>query len=153
MREVTEQDLSACCASPAWVAAIAVGRPYPDRTALETAAAAAFDGLSWDDIAQAMAAHPRIGEPPKGDGREAAWSRREQSGAGRSPELVEANRRYEDRFGHVFLIFASGRTEAEIVAAARERLGNDDATERGIVRDELRKIVMLRLGRLLDALG
>jgi 2-oxo-4-hydroxy-4-carboxy-5-ureidoimidazoline decarboxylase len=152
MRELTEDELLACCASRAWAGAITAGRPYPDRRALETAAESAFDGLTWDDVAQAMAAHPRIGEPPKGDGQEAAWSRREQSAARRSPELIEANRRYEERFGHVFLIFASGRTEAEIVTAARRRLSNDDATERVIVQAELRKIALLRLGRLLDAL-
>ncbi len=65
--------------------------------------------------------------------------------------LAEANRAYEERFGHLFLIFASGRTAPEILAAAQERLGHDDATERGVVRDELRKIVALRLERLVDA--
>ena len=147
-----EEELLACCASPAWAAAVARGGPYPDRAAVEAAGAAAFATLTWDDIAQAMSAHPRIGDPPKGDSTEAAWSRREQSAARRSPELVEANRAYEDRFGHVFLIFASGRTEDEIVAAARQRLGNDEATERRVVAGELEKIAMLRLGRLLDAL-
>jgi 2-oxo-4-hydroxy-4-carboxy-5-ureidoimidazoline decarboxylase len=146
-----EEDLLACCASPVWAAAVARGGPYPDRPALESAAEAAFAGLTWADIAQAMAAHPRIGDPPQGDSREASWSRREQSATRRSPELVEANRAYEQRFGHVFLIFASGRTETEIIAAARQRLGNSPATEREVVRGELRKITMLRLGRLLDA--
>jgi 2-oxo-4-hydroxy-4-carboxy-5-ureidoimidazoline decarboxylase len=68
-------------------------------------------------------------------------------------ELIEANRAYEERFGHVFLIFASGRSRAEILAAARERLGHDEAAERAVVTDELRKIARLRLERVLDALG
>ncbi|MEV7626539.1 2-oxo-4-hydroxy-4-carboxy-5-ureidoimidazoline decarboxylase [Actinoplanes sp. NPDC089786] len=152
MREPTEQELLACCATPAWAGAIAAGRPCPDRAALETAAATAADALSWDDVAQALAAHPRIGDPPKGDSQEAAWSRREQQQARKSPELIEANRAYEQRFGRVFLIFASGRTEDEIVAAANERLGHDEATERRVTQGELKKIAMLRLGRLLDAL-
>ena len=64
--------------------------------------------------------------------------------------IAEANRAYEARFGHLFLIFASGKSAAEILAAARERLGHDEVTERGVVREELRKIVALRLERLVD---
>jgi 2-oxo-4-hydroxy-4-carboxy-5-ureidoimidazoline decarboxylase len=105
-----------------------------------------------------LSAHPRIGERAQGDSKEAAWSRREQSTAAGSGDdgtraaLTAANHAYEDRFGHVFLIFASGRTQEEILAAARDRIGNDEETERVIVTDELRKIALLRLERLLDAL-
>ena len=67
--------------------------------------------------------------------------------------LVEANRAYEDRFGHVFLIFATGRSDVEMLAAAKARAGNDDQTERAVVRAELAKIVALRLGKLLDSLS
>jgi 2-oxo-4-hydroxy-4-carboxy-5-ureidoimidazoline decarboxylase len=87
-------------------------------------------------------------------GREADWSRREQAGAqdtdaATADALVEANKAYEERFGHVFLIFASGRSAGEMLAAARERLGNDEATERAVVRGELAKITKLRMERLL----
>jgi 2-oxo-4-hydroxy-4-carboxy-5-ureidoimidazoline decarboxylase len=151
-------DLSACCAVPAWVGAVVGARPYPDRDALLAAADAASRALSWDDVLRGLAAHPRIGERAAGAGREAAWSRQEQAGAADADEatraaLAEANRAYEERFGHVYLVFASGRTDTELLAAARERLGNDDATERAIVTDELRKIALLRLERLLDGLG
>jgi 2-oxo-4-hydroxy-4-carboxy-5-ureidoimidazoline decarboxylase len=153
-----EQDLLACCAAPAWGAAIVTGRPYPDRDAVRAAAGAASRELSWADVLQGLSAHPRIGERAQGDSAEAAWSRREQSAAAESAddrtraELIEANRAYEQRFGHVFLIFASGRSQAEILAAARERLTNDDATERAVVADQLRRIALLRLERVLDAL-
>ncbi len=142
-----EQELLACCAAPAWAKRVAAGRPYPSKDALLAAAATAADELSWADVAQALAAHPRIGERPPGDSREARWSRREQAGAGGMDEL---NRAYEERFGHVFLIFASGRSGDEMAAAARERLGNDPATERAVVAGELRKIALLRLERLID---
>jgi 2-oxo-4-hydroxy-4-carboxy-5-ureidoimidazoline decarboxylase len=125
-------------------------------TDLVATADAALRSLSWADVAQGLAAHPRIGERAAGDSRAAAWSRREQSAAaqgGDAAALVEANLAYEERFGHVFLIFASGKSQEEILAAARARLGNDEATERAIVADELRKIALLRLERLLDALG
>ncbi|GIE92784.1 2-oxo-4-hydroxy-4-carboxy-5-ureidoimidazoline decarboxylase [Paractinoplanes rishiriensis] len=148
-------DLRACCAAPGWGAAIVAGRPYPDRAAIIAVADAAARALTWDEVLVAMAAHPRIGERAAGESREAAWSRHEQSAAAPGDDgaaLIEANRAYEERFGHVFLIFASGRTQAEIVAAARERLANDEATERAIVTGELGKIALLRLERVLDAL-
>jgi 2-oxo-4-hydroxy-4-carboxy-5-ureidoimidazoline decarboxylase len=61
---------------------------------------------------------------------------------------VEGNRAYEERFGHVFLICATGLSAAEMLAALRERLGNDVEAERAAVRAELAKIVDLRLARL-----
>jgi 2-oxo-4-hydroxy-4-carboxy-5-ureidoimidazoline decarboxylase len=151
-------DLLACLAVPEWGARILVGRPYDQRVEIVETADAAARSLSWTQIAQGLSAHPRIGERAAGDSREAAWSRREQSAAQRGDDatkaaLIEANREYEDRFGHVFLIFASGRSQQEILARARERLANDDETERAIVADELRKIALLRLERLLDAFG
>ncbi len=149
-----ERELRACCAAPAWVRTVAAGRPYPSGTALVAAADAALAGLAWPDVAEALAAHPRIGQRADGTGRGAAWSRREQAGvadagAAVRDELAEANRAYEQRFGHVFLIFATGRTPAEMLAAARARLGNDELTERDVVRAELGKITRLRVERML----
>ncbi len=154
-----EEDLRACCAAPSWGAAIAAKRPFRDRAAIIAAADAAARDLTWDEVLTGLSAHPRIGERPAGDSREAAFSRREQSAAAESADeaakaaLIETSRAYEERFGHVFLIFASGRTPAEILAAARERLGNDEPAERAIVADQLRRIALLRLERVLDALG
>ena len=154
-----ETDLLACCAAPAWVTAVAAGRPYQDRSALMAAADAAAAGLSWEQVLAGLAAHPRIGERAAGDSKEAAWSRREQAAAASSADdatrfaLLQANDAYEKRFGNVFLIFANGRSQEEILAAARARIDNDEASERVIVTGELRKIALLRLERLLDALG
>lgn len=148
-----EADLRACCAAPAWGAEIAAKRPYRERLEIIAAADAAARSLSWAEVLVGLSAHPRIGERASGGSREAAWSRQEQSAAaGGEAELHEANRAYEERFGHVFLIFASGRSQEEILEAARERLDNDEETERVIVADELRRIALLRLERVLDAL-
>ena len=153
------EDLLACCAAPAWGSKLAAGRPYRSRSALFAAAGAASEGLTWPEVLVGLSAHPRIGERAAGDSKEAAWSRREQSAAASSGDdatraaLVEANRAYEERFGHVFLIFASGRSQEEILAVARARITNDEASERGVVAGELGKIALLRLERLLDALG
>jgi 2-oxo-4-hydroxy-4-carboxy-5-ureidoimidazoline decarboxylase len=158
-----ESDLRACCAAPAWGAEIVAKRPYRERLEIMAAGDAAARALSWAEVLVGLSAHPRIGDRAAGGSREAAWSRQEQSAQEQSAaagdaserttaELHEVNRAYEDRFGHVFLIFASGRSREEILEAARERLDNDEETERVIVADELRRIALLRLERVLDAL-
>lgn len=146
-------ELRTCCASTRWAAEVAARRPYPRLDALLNVSDAVLAVLSWDDVLEALAAHPRIGQRVTGGDRESAWSRREQSGMDTATDdvrsaLTEANVAYEERFGHVFLIFASGRSDVEMLAAARERLGNDEAAERRVVHGELTKIVRLRLERL-----
>ena len=153
VRERAEAELMACCAVPEWAARGALGRPYPSVGSLTARGLEALAELSWDEIALALAAHPRIGQRAAGSSREAVWSRREQGNAADAPQaaaLREANVAYEERFGHVFLIFASGRTPEEMLAAARARLEHDEQTERQVVREELAKIVRLRLERLVE---
>ncbi|MGH3656436.1 MAG: 2-oxo-4-hydroxy-4-carboxy-5-ureidoimidazoline decarboxylase [Micromonosporaceae bacterium] len=150
------RDLAGCCATARFTGPVTTGRPYPDRVSLRAAVDAALADLDWPDVAEALDAHPRIGERAAGDGREAAWSAAEQSAAAAGDADVrqrirDGNVAYEQRFGHVFLICATGRGSQEILADLLARLGNDPAKERQVVRDELRKIVHLRLERLLEA--
>jgi 2-oxo-4-hydroxy-4-carboxy-5-ureidoimidazoline decarboxylase len=146
---VAQQRLLECCASRRWAGEVLARRPYPDLAALRSVAAAVLARLSWSDVAEALGAHPRIGERAAGDGQEAAWSRAEQSGAGAelAEDLVAGNLAYEERFGHVFLICATGLSGEAMLTALRERLGNDPETEREVVRAELGKILDLRLGK------
>ncbi|MEU4574070.1 2-oxo-4-hydroxy-4-carboxy-5-ureidoimidazoline decarboxylase [Nonomuraea sp. ATR24] len=146
--EEAERDLLACCASRAFAGRVAAGRPYPSPDALADAAALAARELAWDDVLEALAAHPRIGERTGG-----AWSRQEQSGVEDAlrADLAEANRAYERRFGHVYLICATGLTGAQMLARLRARLRDDDETERRTVRAELAAITRLRAGKLLEA--
>jgi 2-oxo-4-hydroxy-4-carboxy-5-ureidoimidazoline decarboxylase len=109
-----------------------------------------MDSLTDDEWLDAMKAHPRIGER---GGDAPASSRREQGRAmASSHETLDAlaaeNRRYEERFGHVFLIFASGRSGEEILAELRRRMKNDPATELQEAKRELRRIARLRVERL-----
>jgi allantoicase len=149
------QVLPTCCTSRAWVERMAAGRPYPDVDALLKASDRAVRELDRDGLVEALAAHPRIGQRAAGSSTEAVWSRQEQASVGDAAAEVraalrEGNRAYEERFGHVFLICASGRSAEEMLAALRERLGNDPATEWGVVAEELRQITRLRLERLLQ---
>jgi 2-oxo-4-hydroxy-4-carboxy-5-ureidoimidazoline decarboxylase len=158
-----EAELLTCCACQSFAREVAALRPYHGLDRLAGVAEAAVRGLEWSGVLEALAAHPRIGEPPGGDGprepghsgRESAWSRQEQSGMGAAGRevldlLAEGNRAYEERFGHVYLVCATGLSAEEMLARLRERLGNDEEAERDVVRAELGKITRLRLAKLLE---
>ena len=160
--------LRPACASARWIERMVSGRPHRSPPALVAASDATIAELGWPDIEHALAAHPRIGGrlPDQGapqdrgarpgqdapQDREAAWSRQEQSGTRDAGPDVQAglragNAAYEERFGHVFLICATGMSAASMLAALQARLGHDPGTEREVVRDELAKIVRLRLAK------
>jgi len=147
--------LLACCDVPRWAEIVTNARPYDDGCALLEVADAAARTFTDADVDRALAAHPRIGDRAAGSGPEAAWSRGEQAGVARdrptADALAEANRAYEQRFGRVFLICASGRSAEEILAAAHTRLANNAATESRVVADELRQIALLRLRKVVDS--
>lgn len=143
--------LHEACASTAWVRRLLAGRPYATTDALFTASDAATAELTAEDLAEAMAGHPPIGRPKPGD----PTSAREQRGmAGASEELkaemLELNLAYQDRFGYVFLICATGRTGEQMRDAVKERIGNSPEQEREIVRTELGKINRIRLARIVE---
>jgi allantoicase len=159
-------ELLACCGSRAWAAGVAAARPFGDAEALAAAADKVWVRLGPDDWLEAFAAHPRIGEraaaaPDAPAERPAAssapaaptWSAGEQAGVAEADqatlaELAAGNRKYEERFGHVFLVCATGRSAGELLAALRQRLGNDPATELRVAAEEQRKITHLRLEKL-----
>ncbi|MGP4051866.1 2-oxo-4-hydroxy-4-carboxy-5-ureidoimidazoline decarboxylase [Streptomyces sp. 2A115] len=139
------------CASSAWARLLLARRPYATAGDLFATSDAAMAELTTADLAEAMAGHPPIGRPKPGD----PTSSREQRGmAGASEELkaemLELNLAYQDRFGHVFLICATGRTGEQMRDAVKERIGNSPEQEREIVRTELGKINRIRLGNLVQ---
>ncbi|WNO71543.1 MULTISPECIES: 2-oxo-4-hydroxy-4-carboxy-5-ureidoimidazoline decarboxylase [unclassified Streptomyces] len=139
------------CASSAWGNKLLAQRPYATAEALFTASDAAMAELTAADLAEAMAGHPPIGRPKPGD----PTSAREQRGmAGASEELkaelLELNLAYQEKFGHVFLICATGATGEQMRDAVRVRIQNSDEKEREIARGELVKINRIRLARLVE---
>ncbi|MER5513738.1 2-oxo-4-hydroxy-4-carboxy-5-ureidoimidazoline decarboxylase [Streptomyces sp. NPDC002763] len=141
--------LHEACASTAWARRLLAARPYATPEALCSASDAAMAELGPADLAEAMAGHPPIGRPRPGD----PTSAREQSGmAGAAEalkaEMLELNLAYQEKFGHVFLICATGRSGEEMRDAVKERIGNAPEQEREIVRTELGKINRIRLARL-----
>ncbi|MFD7614201.1 2-oxo-4-hydroxy-4-carboxy-5-ureidoimidazoline decarboxylase [Streptomyces sp. NPDC059828] len=142
-------ELHEVCASATWGRSVLARRPYATVEALCSASDAAMAELTADDLAEAMAGHPPIGRPKPGD----PTSAREQRGmAGVSDELraemLELNLDYQEKFGHVFLICATGRTGEQMRDALRERIDHSSEQEREIVRTELGKINRIRLARL-----
>lgn len=148
--------LRACCAAESWVEQIIGGRPYPGEAALYEASDDATASLDDAGLEQALAGHPRIGA--RVEGHDGAWSRQEQAGVAEAGQDVRArlaavNAAYERRFGHVYLVCATGRTADELLAVGQDRLNNDPEVERGVVLVELAKINRLRLGKLLHPEG
>jgi 2-oxo-4-hydroxy-4-carboxy-5-ureidoimidazoline decarboxylase len=143
--------LLAVCSSRAWAEQVGARRPYGSAEALHAAADEALAALTEADMDAALAGHPPIGERNV----TAAAARREQAGmAAASDEtraaLAEGNARYEQRFGHAYLVCAAGRSADELLAVLRERLGNTPDEERRRLRVELAAINRLRLTRMLE---
>ena len=148
--------LAGFCGAPAWVDAMTAARPFSSAAALTAAADAAFARVDRDGWLEAFRHHPRIGERSAEraqSGTASQSSAREQSGmdtagAAERDALAQANREYESRFGHVFLVCASGKSAREMLDALRARMSNDPETELRVAAEELQKIARLRLERL-----
>jgi allantoicase len=141
-------ELRHCCASNEWVQQLVAARPFGSWEKLAEAADRIWLTLGRDAWLEAFSAHPRIGEK-KAD----RFSTGEQSGtASASAEtmsaLAEVNREYEAKYGHVYLVCASGRSADEMLAFARERMANTADDELRIAAEEQRKITRLRLLKL-----
>ena len=152
-----EAELLKCCGSTAWAGAMVARRPFADLAELLSAADEVWWGLGAADWAEAFASHPKIGERKAARAQAAqaaAWSAQEQAGTRAAEQatldaLAEANRAYEEKFGRIFIVCATGLTAAQVLAALRARLPNDPGTELRNAADEQRKITRLRLEKLL----
>ncbi|MFD0365199.1 2-oxo-4-hydroxy-4-carboxy-5-ureidoimidazoline decarboxylase [Nocardia sp. GCM10030253] len=145
--------LLACCSAPALARAVAAGRPYANVEDLLETADAVLAELPESEIDRALDGHPRIGDRP-----DTASSAREQATVASAADsiraaLAEGNRSYEERFGHIYLVCATGKSGAELLELLYARLGNDPQTERRVMRTELAKINRIRLRRMLGATG
>ncbi len=147
--EEARELLSICCGAARWVEAMLARRPFGSIAAMRAAATEAFRGLGRQDILQAMSHHPRIGETQRASATEAG----EQAGAATAEAqvkaaLAEGNRAYEARFGHIYLVCASGKSGDELLALLNARLANDPRTEIEVAAAEQEKITHLRLDKL-----
>lgn len=151
-------ELKKCCGSFAWIERMLAARPFADEAALFARADELWWALGEADWLEAFAAHPRIGsqrDVDKKTGTEKAWSAGEQSGAARASDdvkasLARANAAYEQRFGFIYIVCATGKSAEEMLALAEQRLGHERGPELRIAAEEQRKITRIRLRKLLD---
>jgi 2-oxo-4-hydroxy-4-carboxy-5-ureidoimidazoline decarboxylase len=141
------------CSSTIWARRVLAAAPFRDVDALLDRADRVLAELPDAEIDAALDGHPRIGtsvskaENPSSAREQAAVSTADDDV---KAELAEKNREYDDKFGYVYLVCASGRSAQELLAILTERLDNDPETERRVMRSELAKINRLRLERLLS---
>jgi OHCU decarboxylase len=145
--------LQTCLDVPRWVDEVLAERPYGSTQAVLHRARLSAGSFSDEEIAAALARHPRIGDRPGAD-HDAEHSAREQAAVGEADPTVTAairagNEQYENRFDRVFLIRAAGRPATEILSELRRRLTNTPEEEKAEVITQLREIALTRLETVL----
>ncbi len=146
-----------CCGSTAWARGMAARRPIVYETSLLAASDEVWKSLPESDWMEAFCNHPRIGEsrsPASIPARSAAWSGEEQRRVGTATEdvkvaLAKENFAYEQRFGRIFIVCATGKSAPEILEILRRRLRNDESTELHEAAEQQRQIARLRLKKWL----
>jgi 2-oxo-4-hydroxy-4-carboxy-5-ureidoimidazoline decarboxylase len=145
-----------CCGSVRWSEQMAQLRPFCSETSLFEAAESVWRSLAPADWLEAFTAHPKIGDRDALRAKfatTAAWATREQAGIDSASEdlleeLAEANTRYEERFGYIFIVCATGKTAEEMLSLLFDRLPNDPEIELRIAAAEQAKITRIRLEKL-----
>lgn len=149
-----EEILYGCCASNRWVKEVSAGRPFAGEAALfERTVSAWFEACGEADYLEAFAGHPRIGDLESLQKKFAAtadWAGTEQSGVNRAPaetleKLAKANEIYENRFGFIFIVCATGKSAEEMLAVLEERLQHSREEELAVAATEQFKITLIRL--------
>jgi len=150
--------LRTCCGSTRWVQRMEARRPFGNQEALLSSAAEVWWSLGEDDWRQAFAHHPKIGDREslrKRFASTASWAADEQKGAIDASEsvldaLARGNRDYEEKFGYIFIVCATGKSAPEMLALLEARLPNDPEPEMKNAAEEQMKITRLRLEKLLE---
>src|SRR5678815_294115 len=153
------KELLQCCGSKRWAEEMANGRPYPNEETLLTSAHDVWWSLERSDWLEAFRSHPKIGEKQAADkvsAQSQQWSGQEQSGVANASQntvdsLAALNVAYEQKFGFIFIICATGKTSDEMLSTLRERLQHDREAELPIAAAEQGKITELRLKKLLTS--
>jgi 2-oxo-4-hydroxy-4-carboxy-5-ureidoimidazoline decarboxylase len=156
--EAAVKEILPCCSSKAWADRVAARRPFPDQATLLAASDETWRTLAKADWMEAFRSHPRIGESstsPSAPAPSLSWSNEEQQNvadAGKAVKiaLAEANREYEQRFQHIFIVCASGKSGPEILEILRRRQQNSEASELQEAAEQQRQITHMRLKKWLS---
>lgn len=156
--EAAANEIIPCCGSRAWAAGMAGRRPFPGVTTLLAASDETWSNLTAADWMEAFRSHPRIGESravPSASAQSAMWSTQEQRDVAAAEEavkvaLADANKEYERRFQHIFIVCATGKSAPEILEILRRRLQNDPHKELREAAEQQRQITRIRLTKWLS---
>ena len=146
----------ACCGAHRWAAAMVARRPLRTVAELSAAADEEWARMEESDWMEAFACHPRIGgrKAANASAQSSAWSNQEQSSTKQAAERVLAelaagNEIYERRFGFTYIVCATGKSAAEMLAILNRRLAGDRAGELLEAAEQQRQIIQIRLGKWL----
>jgi 2-oxo-4-hydroxy-4-carboxy-5-ureidoimidazoline decarboxylase len=153
------EEILPCCGSRTWAVGMAERRPIQDEAMLLAASDEVWGKVPESDWLEAFCSHPRIGESPAPTAsgvRSPAWSKEEQGRVSAADEeikiaLAEGNRVYEEKFGRIFIVCATGKSPAEMLGILVKRLRNDERTELLEAAEQQRQITQLRLRKWLQA--
>jgi len=151
--EEAAREILPCCGSRTWAASMASKRPIQDEASLVATSDTIWRSLGESDWLEAFRSHPRIAETRAEKdvaASSAAWSAQEQQKAATADEAVKmalkwGNREYEQKFGRIFIVCATGKSASEILEILRHRLHNDEATELQLAAEEQRQVMHIRL--------
>jgi len=154
-REEAAREILACCGSETWAASMASKRPIHDEVSLIETSDAIWQGLGESGWLEAFRSHPRIGEShaeKTAAPQSSVWSEQEQRQAASADEAIKlalkwGNREYEQKFGRIFIVCATGKSASEILEILRRRLHNDEARELQQAAEEQRQIMNIRLNK------
>ena len=146
-----------CCTSERWVEKMVAGRPYIDSNSLRQTADRHWNQMTEDDYLQAFEGHPKIGDITSLKAKYAntkELASDEQAGVKQAYDqlmidLAEDNRAYEEKYGFIFIVCATGKSAEEMLNLLRVRLKNTRHRELEIASEEQRKIFHLRLEKIL----
>ncbi len=149
--------LTRCCGSTAWVTGMLQARPFVDEAELLQAADRVWLAASPADVREALTHHPEIGADVEALRAKfqstAGWSEGEQAGVEAADEttllqLRDGNVEYKAKFGHIFVVCATGKSAAQMLELLRARLPNEPERELLNAAQEQGKITKLRLAKL-----
>lgn len=145
--------LSACCGSQKWLTGLMNDFPFADEKDLVSKAGYYwYETCTEADWLEAFSHHPRIGDVKSLTEK---FAGKEQESVGTAPaHLIEAlaiaNMEYEEKFGFIFIVCATGKPANEMLRLLKDRLANSREEELEIAMGEQHKITVIRLRKLID---
>ena len=161
LNRLSEADATAafeqCCGSAEWVERMVYSRPFESLGEVLETSDTIWEECDVDDYEEAFSHHPKIGDVEslaKKYANTKTWATGEQKGIESADhsvieKLAEGNTAYEEKYGYIFIVNATGKSAAEMLALLETRMKNDPKDEIIIAAGEQNKITKLRLKKLL----